>query len=320
MKIAFFSEIGSKSGSIFPRNYPNMRTDVSWAVALKAPVHSFDTVLFELPVDKWDYVYDLGIIIVPKKDPYKAIEFYDNNRRQCKQWAVMQEGNHSLYQDWPVSIQIEYWSFMSSMDVIYCHNEYDRKYYSGIMDCVPVRILPTLIIDDAMPADLCRPEDRTGVMIGGNWTQWYSGIDSYFIAQKFDGSIYAPSMGRKQPAEDLIETINYLPYMDWQSWMRELSKRKYAVHMMRTVAAGTFQLNCAKLGIPCISYDLYDTQRICFPELSIPVGDMVAARKCAKHLASNPLFYDHVSIYAKKMANDIYSEHQFVSSFYEPFN
>ena len=45
---------------------------------------------------------------------------------------------------------------------------------------------------------------------------------------------------------------------------------------MRTHAAGTFALNCAYLGIPCIGYSGLDTQRLCHPDLSIKMADIKA--------------------------------------------
>ena len=155
------------------------------------------------------------------------------------------------------------------------------------------------MIEDAIPKDALHKEvigfPRKGVMIGGNFVSWYGGFDSYMLGTIFDESIYAPSMGRKRSSEDNIDNINYLPYMEWRQWMIELSKRKYAVHMMRTHAAGTFSLNCAYLGIPCIGWKGLDTQEICHPKLSFELGDMETARKMAKHLADNDLFYKHCS-------------------------
>jgi len=43
---------------------------------------------------------------------------------------------------------------------------------------------------------------------------------------------------------------------------------------MLTIAAGTFSLNCAYFGIPCIGNEKVDTQRLCFPELSVDVENI----------------------------------------------
>ena len=234
----------------------------------------------------------------------------------------MQEGDHRLFwQDRPIWQQLNYLEFLSLSDIIYCHNEYDRKYYRGLIQHTDVRILPTLMIDDAIPkGQLKNNTDRSGTMINGNWCSWYGAADSYFIAEEFGQPIYAPVMGRMTSEELQIETINHIEYTSWDNWMIELSKRKYAVNLMRTIAAASFSLNAAWLGIPTIGWDVQDTQRVCFPELSVPIGDMVSARHKARHLATNSLFYEHCAAYAKKIANDIYSEQNFLKLFYEPFN
>jgi hypothetical protein len=69
--------------------------------------------------------------------------------------------------------------------------------------------------------------------------------------------------------------------------------------MMPTVAAGTFSLNCAYLGIPCIGNKEVDTQRICFSELSVSSENVFEARQLAKRLKEDPKFYKICSEKAK---------------------
>ena len=59
---------------------------------------------------------------------------------------------------------------------------------------------------------------------------------------------------------------------------------------MPTVAAGTFSLNCAYFGIPCIGNINVDTQRLCHPQLSVDVHDVERARKLAKNLVNDEEF------------------------------
>jgi hypothetical protein len=314
MKIVFFSEIGSSGGALYLPKYPNMRTDVAWAVALRAPVYSFNA---DSTTGRFGEGFDLGIIIVPKKDPKRAFEFFEQNRHGCRTWAVMQEGPNWFWQDWPVEDQIRYGQLMSTVDRLYVHNASDIPYYKGMFDQQDVRVLPSLMIEDAIPKDrLTAPEQRQGVMIGGNFVSWYGGFDSFRVATEFQTDIFAPSMGRKQEYEDYIEDVTYLPYLPWSEWVVELSKRKYAVHMMRTHAAGTFALNAAYLGIPCIGYRGLDTQMLCHPELSVDVGDILGARRAAKHLLNNELFYKHCSAYARKAYKDNFDESVFLKNFY----
>jgi hypothetical protein len=74
---------------------------------------------------------------------------------------------------------------------------------------------------------------------------------------------------------------------------------------MPTVAAGTFSLNCAYLGIPTIGNIDVDTQRKCHPALSIAVYNIKAARELANKLLTDQQFYDDCS----RMAKDNYQQY-----------
>ena len=152
-------------------------------------------------------------------------------------------------------------------------------------------------------------------IIGGNFVSWYGGFDSFIIAQEFDsGKVFAPSMGRKQANEEQL--LIHLPYMNWTQWIHALNKFKYAVHLMRTHAAGTFALNCAYLGIPCIGYKGLDTQETLHPDLTVELGDLQAARNIASKLRNDVEFYDSCSKTTKELYNQYYSESVFIKKFH----
>jgi hypothetical protein len=65
---------------------------------------------------------------------------------------------------------------------------------------------------------------------------------------------------------------------------------------MPTVAAGTFSLNCAYFGIPCIGNEMVDTQRLCHPHLSVDVNDLEMARKLAIRIRDDVDFYNECSM------------------------
>lgn len=307
LKIAFFTEgLTHRPVSEFDRNHANARTDVAWQIALKSHHWRIDSLDFP------DNEYDLGIFIIPKNCTLKVLANIRFLSMKVRKWAIMQEGPNDLFQDLPIEVQFQYLSLLEKTDCILCHNEIDRKYYQGIFQYQEVAILPSLMIEDSMPEDITSIHKRSGTMIGGNFCSWYGGIDSYMIAQLFEEDIWAPSMGRKQEDEQYIEDINYITYRAWKYWITELSKRKYAVHLMRTYAAGTFALNCAYLGIPCIGWNSLDTQSTLFPELSFNEGDMISVRKAALHLKTNKQFYDSVSFYAKTKYEKEYSEEAFL--------
>ena len=295
MKIAFFTE-GRYQGKI-QRNELNMRTDLAWICALKA--------------DHWNVnqspnqQYDLGIVIIPKKNP----QFDLNKIKQfCNKTAVMQEGPNWYWQDYSLQQQIWYFNTIQEADFMFVHNESDKKYYEGLTgkEC---KILPSLMIEDSIK-NLPQVE-RENVIIGGNFCSWYGGFDSYIVAQEADCPIYIPSMGRKIEGEEQMPNLNHLPYMNWVEWIKTLNKFKYGIHMMRTHAAGTFALNCAYLGIPCIGYEGLDTQEKCHPNLTVKLGDLVDAKKKIIELKNNKDWYRECSKVAKFNYKQYYHESKF---------
>ena len=301
MKVAFFTEMGF-NGKI-PRTHNNMRTEFAWMVALDANHYNIK----QTPTEK----YDLGIVIIPKKNPDFNI---DSLKLNCNKVAVMQEGPNWYWQDYDLAKQIWYYNTLISADIIFTHNETDKKYYQGLTNHPDVRIMSSLMIEDAIDKDkLIKSKDRSNVIIGGNFVSWYSGFDSYIVASEITDKVFAPSMGRKQVGEDQL--VIHLPYFDWKNWITQLSGFKYGIHLMRTHAAGTFALNCAYLGIPCIGYKGLDTQEICHPDLTVDVGDLVNAKKLIKLLENDSIFYNNCSQVAIDNYKNNYTEQVFKSKF-----
>ncbi len=304
MKIAFFSE--SNFDGKIPRDFDNMRTEYAWYVALEAMHHYIG----HLPSIE-DKMYDLGIIIIPKKniDSLMQVDLIKQMKRVCKKVGYMQEGPYWYFQDYPMEQQIWYYNTLMEMDVIFAHNKADVEYYRGLTGKENVYQNPSLMITDNIKPTT-KPEDRNGVIIGGNMVRWYGGFDSMIIAQEFEESIYAPSMGRKIEREDEME-ISHLPYMNWVEWMNNLSRFKYAVHLMPTHAAGTFALNCAYHGIPCIGYEGLDTQSACHPQLTIKMNDLTNARRLANKLREDNGFYETQSQTAKNNFETFFGEREY---------
>ena len=301
MKIAFFTEMGF-IGKI-SRTHENMRTEFAWMVALDADHFTIG----HIPTDK----YDLSIVIIPKKNPGFDIE---SMRGFSEKIAVMQEGPNWNWQDYTLDKQVWYYNTLCSADIIYTHNELDRKYYKGLCNHNDVRVMSSLMIHDAVGK--LASEERKDVIIGGNFVSWYGGFDSMIIAKELskDGNVYAPSMGRKQDLEEQL--VTHLPYMNWKQWIHQLNKFKFGVHLMRTHAAGTFALNCAYLGIPCIGYKGLDTQEILHPETTVEIGDLDSARKIAENLRNDEEFYLYSSTLCKGFYKDHYTEDTFKNKFY----
>ena len=290
MKIVFFSE--SQINGKIPRDFLNARTEYAWMMALDAPhfnIHS-----------QVDGKYDLGIVIIPKTNPNINL---DEIRKSCDKVAVMQEGPHWYFQDYSVTQQFHYYNLLRSADWVYCHNESDVNYFIGL-GCEDVRVMRSLMIPEGLNP---RTEKGSGTIIGGNFVSWYGGFDSFMVAMYLQDKITAPSMGRKQDEEKLIEEINYLPYLSWRDWIVELGKYNVGVHLMRTHAAGTFAMNCAFHGIPCIGYKGLDTQETLHPLTTVDIGDLEAANDLAKKLKEDD-FYWLCSQTAEKRFDDYYTE------------
>jgi len=301
MKIAFFTEAGFEGKT--SRENPNMRTEYAWYVALDADHYNIHS-------GNINGQYDLGICIIPKKNPQFDLE---RIKKWCSKVASMQEGPHWYFQDYPLEQQIWFYNTLMDMDFLFVHNEIDKKYFEGLTgkDC---KIMPSLMIEDSINFPKL---NRSNVMIGGNFCQWYGGFDSYITAQEFATDIFVPSMGRKINGEESIPDLNHLPYVNWTQWIHELNKRKYAVHLMRTHAAGTFALNCAYLGIPCIGYKGLDTQEVCHPDTTIELGDITKAKQIAEKLRKDEDFYLYCSKFSKLMYKEKYHESVFRKNFSE---
>ena len=294
MSIAFFTEMGF-NGKI-PSNHNNMRTEFAWMVALNADHYNINNVP--------DKKYDLGITIIPKNNPQFDLK---RLKQYCGKVAVMQEGPHWYFQDYNLNDQINYFNALTSADIIFVHNKADKIYYRGLTGHKDVRVMRSLMIEEAIGET--KIVNRKGVIIGGNFVNWYGGFDSYMVANSQFDVVSAPTMGRKQEGEEQLLTL--LPYMNWKEWIHKLNEFKIGVHLMRTHAAGTFALNCAYLGIPCIGYKGLDTQELCHPDLTIEIGNLGHAKELIKELNSNSEFYNECS----KQAIDNYNIHFHESKF-----
>ena len=303
--IAFFSE--SNFDGKISRDFDNMRTEYAWYVGLGAVHHC----IVNLPNIE-DNMYDLGIVIIPKMNIDKLMQFplVEQMRRVCKKIGFMQEGPYWYFQDYPMDQQIWFYNTLMEMDVIFGHNKVDVDYWKGLTRKKHVYQNRSLMITDEIKPVVESREDRKGVIIGGNMVRWYGGFDSYIIAQEFEEDIFAPSMGRKIDREDEMD-IKHLPYMSWIEWMNNLSQFKYAVHLMPTHAAGTFALNCAYHGIPCIGYEGLDTQAFCHPQLTVKMNDLNNARRLANKLKNNPEWYKLQSDTAKRNFETFFGEEEY---------
>ena len=308
MKSAFLSE--SHFQGKVPLNHPNMRTEMAWQAALQSDhfnIHQYEQVKG----------YDVVFIIFPKatvklntvglemttpgEDKDIAIYSSDvvaclkkNNQLVC----AVQEGPSWFFNEYDMVTQFNFYNQLADCDIIFAHNEYDTHFYKGLFPRTRVKTIPTLMIvnNDTCPFTAA-PENKA--IIGGNFCRWYGGFQSYLVATEFQCPIYVPASHCKRPGEEKVPELHHLPWVFWTKWMGQLSTFKYAVNMMPTVAAGTFSLNCAYFGIPCIGNEKVDTQLEFFPDLSVDVHDVFQARHQAI-LLLNKDYYEGASHHAKK--------------------
>ena len=308
-KIAWFTE-GGWQGKVSLDN-PNMRNDVSTKYILGAehyPIFSIPQVLQHFG----ENYFDFGIVTLPKTNTEQLMKFdmMGDLKKLCKKTISMQEGPHWLFQDYTMVQQIWWYNALTEFDMLFAHNLKDVRYYKGLVN-KPVHKMPTLMLTERLGIQP-RSEWSDAVIIGGNMVRWYGGFDSYIVAQEFDMPIVAPSMGRKIDREDEMD-IQHLPYMTWVEWMNNLSQYHVGVHMMPTHAAGTFALNCAFHGIPCIGYVDLDTQEELHPHLTVADGDMEQAKQYARELRDDEEFYKECSETSKDYyQRSLYNEKNFV--------
>lgn len=306
MKYAFLTEM-SFNGKI-PANHTNMRTEFAWMCTLQsdhfnihqfAEVKGYDAVFIIFPkatvklntvgIEMSTPGADRDITIYAK--PIVSV-LKENNKKVC----AVQEGPSWFFNEYDMVTQFNFYNQFAECDVIFAHNEYDTHFYKGLFPLNKVDVIPTLMYDTNLP-NFREPTDKA--IIGGNFARWYGGFQSYITATEFGCPIYVPASHCKRKGEEQVPNLNHLPWVMWDDWMKQLSSFKYAVNLMPTIAAGTFSMNCAYWGIPCIGNEKVDTQQHLFPELSVDVSDIHQARHLAIQLRENKDFYEHCSYYAK---------------------
>jgi hypothetical protein len=308
MKSAFLTEMNFR-GKI-PPTHTNMRTEFAWMCALQSDhynIHDFENVngydvvfvIFPKATVKLSAIgiemttpgtdKDIGIYSKPVVETLKK-----NNTKVCN----VQEGPSWFFNEYDLPTQFNFYNELAECDVLFAHNEYDTHFYKGLFPQTKIDVIPTLIIPTVIDKKI--PEKETKAIIGGNLCHWYGGFQSYITATEFDCPIFVPSSHCKRKGEEAVPNLKQLPWVMWNDWMIQLSSFKYAVNLMPTIAAGTFSLNCAYYGIPCIGNEKVDTQSKLFPELSVDVNDVHTARFLARQLKTDKDFYEHIGHYAKK--------------------
>ena len=235
MKIAFLTEMNFE-GKI-PSNHPNMRTEFAWMYDLNADHYPFE---FFTKVSNYDHVFTIlpkgklnlsaeGTKIGNQINPASTLlnsNVIEGLKKQNNKVHYMQEGPSWWFNDYEIIDQFNFYNSLAECDSIFA-----------------------LLIEDLIKNIEPKPEEK--VIIGGNFARWYGGFQSYMVADEFNVDKWTQESHAKRENESDIHDLNHLPRISWLEWMNTLSTFKYAIHLMPTIAAGTFSLNCAYFGIPC---------------------------------------------------------------------
>ena len=290
-----------------------MRTDFAWMAILNA-THLNIHQLLNSPTPSYK-LYDIAIYIPPKNINLNIVQV-DKIRQFADKVAIMQEGPSWLFQDKAdASDQFAHIAALQDADFLFCHNEKDRRYYSAFKNISLIHVLPPVLVEDNLK-ELKPPTERKNIILGGNMTRWYGAVDSLSVAQNIvteDESICIPTMGRSAKNENLY--FKKIEHSDWTKWMNILNNFRVGIHFMPTIAAGTFALNCAYLGIPCFGYSDLDTQRTCHPMLAFhEIFDAISYIKNRKDINDLDQFLKECGRDAKMRYELNYKEDVFLSN------
>ena len=317
MNIAFISENGLV-GKV-PRTFENARVEFAWMLGLDAThynigdveqVRNYKYVFVILPKIKTNVNAEgseIGSKINDPRSSYHNSDFIKKLKNDNDYVFIMQEGPNWLFNDYSVIEQFKYYGCLSTCDGIFVHNDIDKKFYEGITyGSKKVHVMRSVMVEDSLKDIKNEKEDKT--IIGGNFSRWYGGFQSFMVGRIFGNDIYAQTSHSKRSDEQYVGGLNHLPRLSWVDWMKEISTFKYAVHLMPTIAAGTFSLNCAYFGIPCIGNKDVDTQNILHPLLSVDINDIDEAVKLATKLKEDEDFYKLCSDTSKRIYKEKYIE------------
>jgi len=301
------SEMGFEG--YFPVNYPNLRVLETQLLYLEAYHLPLQKIITEGKTYKGSLLYNIGKGGFEK--PYIS-DLYHNHHNIVSQLKEKFE-NVYIYQDgeigwWnQVDVRLQAWWYNQLIvsDGILVPNSTDVPFYKGIFPNKKIKVIRSVMTDEGLDKTKFKPkEERT--IITGPLTREYNGFSQLLLAHNLDIPVDIPPMGESRMPKDSWEMadnlgVNYLQYMSWAEWMYNLSRYKVGYMMSAATASGSFALNCAYLGIPCIGDKRADTQSILFPDLAVDVFDNEKALELTFKLKNDLDFYIEVSNKAKRL-------------------
>jgi len=301
------SEMGFEG--YFPVNYPNLRVLETQLLYLEAYHLPIQKIITEGKTYKGSLLYNIGKGGFEK--PYIS-DLYHNYHNVVGLLQEKFEGVY-IYQDgeigwWnQVDTRLQAWWYnqLRSASGILVPNSTDVSFYKGLFPDKEIKVIRSVMTDKGLDKTKFKPkENRT--IVTGPLTKEYNGFSQLLLAHNLDMPVDIPPMGESRMPKDSWEMapnlgVNYLQYMSWAEWMYNLSRYKVGYMMSAATASGSFALNCAYLGIPCIGDKRADTQSILFPDLAIDVFDNEKALELTFKLKNDLDFYIEVSNKAKRL-------------------
>ena len=295
------SEMGFEG--IFPTNYPHLRVLETQLLFLEAYHLPIDKVLIEDKKYDADLLYNIGKGGFEK--PYIS-HIYQNHhdvvnelKNKFNKVYIYQDGEIGWWNQVDVKLQIWWFNQLSESDGILVPNSTDVSFYEGLFPNQKVKVIRSVMTDKGLDKTKFKPKQNKAI-ITGPLTPVYNGFPQTILAHNLDMEIDIPPMGQGSMPKDSWELastlgINYLKYMSWIDWMYNLNQYKIGYMMSAATASGSFALNCAYLGIPCIGDKRADTQSILFPDLAIDTFDNKKALELTLKLKNDKDFYNHCS-------------------------
>ena len=301
------SEMGFEG--YFPVNYPNLRvleTQLLYLEAYHLPIHK---ILNDGKTYKGSILYNIGKGGFEK--PYISDLYHNYHnvvsllQEKFDEIYIYQDGEIGWWNQVDTRLQAWWYNQVRASNGILVPNSTDIPFYKGLFPDKEIKVIRSVMTDEGLDKTKFKPQENRTI-VTGPLTKEYNGFSQVLIAHNADMPIDIPPMGESRMPKDSWEMapnlgINYLNYMSWVDWMYNLSRYKIGYMMSAATASGSFALNCAYLGIPCIGDKRADTQSILFPDLAIDVFDNKKALDLTLKLKKDLDFYIEVSNKAKRL-------------------
>ena len=302
------SEMGFEG--LFPVNYPYLRVLETQLLFLNAYHIPISKILNTNQKYNGELLFNIGKGGFEK--PY--IKFLYEKHNNVVEQLKNKFDKVYIYQDG----EIGWWNNqLQSSDGILVPNSTDVSFYRGLYPNKDIKVIRSVMTDEGLDKTKFKPkENRT--IITGPLTREYNGFSQLLLAHNLDMPIDIPPMGESKMPKDSWDMasnlgVNYLQYMSWTEWMYNLSRYKIGYMLSSATASGSFALNCAYLGIPCIGDKRADTQRILFPDLAVDVFDNEKALELTLKLKNDLVFYNEVSTKAKILYSKEFTKEKMIN-------